>query len=97
MGKQGKFIKVDPYIKQEGIVNISCEEFLSSSKDNTLDLILCKYVLHFVKDLPRFFCNAHRALKPNGIIFIHQMAKDARLPWSDRIDELNRATAVYAE
>ena len=89
MGKEGVIINVDPNIVRENVIKKNGEEFLSEAKDGEFDLIFLKYCLHFVKDVPAFFQNAYRTLKPTGKIVIHQLTKETVLPYTPRIAQLN--------
>lgn len=85
-GKEGEFIKVDPFINQGDVLKMSMEEFVAQSQDQ-FDFILIKCAFHFNKDQGSFFRHCHRLLKDDGKMVIVQMGKECHLPWTNLLQQ----------
>jgi len=45
------------------------------------DCVICTYVLHLVKDLPKIISEMHRILRPGGVLLVAVPMTDAVQPW----------------
>jgi peptidoglycan/xylan/chitin deacetylase (PgdA/CDA1 family)/SAM-dependent methyltransferase len=50
-------------------------------KSNYYDCVICTYVLHLVKDLPKIISEMHRILRPGGVLLVAVPMTDAVQPW----------------
>lgn len=66
---------------QENTANTSflCDGKKLAFKDNTFDLVICRGVLHHIKDITRALSEIKRILKSNGYLIISEPTRDNNL------------------
>ncbi len=86
--------KIGEVLRIEERVHLGCCEHIVSLDDlgldeNSLDVVLAPFGLHWANDLPGIMVQLHRALRPNGLLM-------AVLPGPDTLNEL-RASLLATE
>lgn len=95
-GKEGTFVRVDPFIVQQDIIKKTMEDYVGDC-DLQFDLILIKCAFHFNKDHPNFFKHCHRLLKKEGKMVIIQMGNECELPWTKALQQNFLSLLLLAE
>jgi len=83
-----KMVLVDPNSTNKKVIKMTAEKYLLEMKDNTYDLILFKYMFHYIKsDINMFIAEMRKKLTKNGKIIICATSKTTKFPWTDDIQK----------
>ena len=94
MGKKGEIIAIDPFPTNSDIIAMTGEEYCQKSDSNIFDLVICKYMIHFIKNMPRFLQHITRILRPNGKCYVMSLTSNCRFPWSRKIHKSFRDSCL---
>ncbi len=78
----GEILSVDPFAINPDVICKGGEEFMEMQPSNHYDFIICKYSIHFISNLSKFFSRCYDSLKAGGTMYVLTMSKSSSFPWT---------------
>jgi SAM-dependent methyltransferase len=83
---KGIIINIDPLINHENVIKKDGEEYIKETNE-LFDFIICKFSIHFMKNIDLFINNCLNKLNKNGIFWIFAGSPFSIFPWTQRIQD----------